>query len=291
MRVVVTGASGFVGQAVVQELARVGHQVAAVVHRDDLPPSLKSLAGVTGVKADVTKPETLAAAFAEADAAIHLVGIIRAFPARWITFEKLHVEATRNVLAAAKGAGIRRYLQMSALGTRPNAVSPYHRTKWEAEELVRASGLDWTIFRPSVILGPGSEFLATMKPLTHAPFFPVLGGGTTKVQPVDVTSVAEAFVRSLEIPAANGQTYTVAGPRVMTYRELYAEIAAHCGRPFRPLSIPLWLVSPVALLLQHQPWFPLTVPQLQMLREDNAGDASQVEHDLGMSLRGWEPRQ
>ncbi|HYE79699.1 MAG TPA: complex I NDUFA9 subunit family protein [bacterium] len=288
MRVVVTGAAGFVGRHVVAELVQAGHLVNAMVHSEGLPVDLARAGGVQPYQGDVADPATLAHAFQGAQAVIHLVGIIREFPRRGITFQKLHIDATCNVLQAAHAAGIRRYLHMSALGTRPNAISGYHRTKWEAEELVRASELAWTIFRPSIILGPDSEFLATIKPLAMAPMFPVLGGGQTRVQPVDVRSVAEAFVKSLNTPAAIGQTYTVAGPRVLTYREFYAAIARHFGRPFRPVNIPLALVRPVAAMLQYQRGFPLTLGQLQMLREDNTSDASAVEQDLGLRLRGLE---
>lgn len=270
--VLVTGASGFVGQQVVRALVAQGHEVVALTHRADLPRSLTGLAGVTGVQGDVTRPESLGKAMSGIDAVIHLVGIIREFPAKGVTFQKLHHEATVNVVNAAKAAGVRRYIQMSALGTRANAKSGYHQTKWTAEEYVRASGLDYTIFRPSLIYGPGDGFTSTMVPLAKAPVFPVIGGGQTKAQPVAIADVAAAFAKAVDMPETVGQTYDVTGPETFTYKEIYRHIALALGRPFRPMNVPVWAVTPQAMLLQYQAFFPLTMNQLTMLAEDNTGD-------------------
>ncbi|NIQ96450.1 MAG: NAD(P)H-binding protein, partial [Desulfuromonadales bacterium] len=111
-------------------------------------------------------------------AVIHLVGIIREFPGKGVTFKKLHTEATRNALAAAAECGVGRFLQMSANGTRANADTGYHQTKWQAEEAVRSSSLDWTIFRPSLIYGKDGEFVTMMKELvSKLPVVPVIGDG------------------------------------------------------------------------------------------------------------------
>lgn len=272
MTILVTGATGFVGRHLCQALAAAGQQVKALTHRATLPAELARLDQVTAVTGDVLDPATLPAALAGADAVIHLVGIIREFPGRGITFARLHEEATANIVAATKAAGIRRYLHMSALGTRANAVSGYHLSKWNAEERVRASGLDWTIFRPSLIYGPGDGFTTTMIPLAKGPVFPVIGGGQTTAQPVAISDAVQAFVRSLDNPATIGQTYDITGPETFTYREVYRHITEALGRTFRPLPVPLWAVSPVAAVMQYQPFFPLTLNQLQMLQEHNVGD-------------------
>ncbi len=152
---------------------------------------------------------------ADCDAAIHLVGIIEEKPSKDITFEKMHVDATRRVLDAAKAVGVERYVHMSALGTRPDAVSDYHKTKWHAEELVRASGLTYTIFRPSMIHGPRGEFMkqaaswakGKAAPFVFMPYFgfgPLGTGGSGKVQPVYVKDVAKVFVDALTNPKRRG---------------------------------------------------------------------------------------
>src|SRR5687768_55908 len=155
MRVFVTGGSGFVGRAVVAELLGRGHAVTLLVHRG-------AVDGLTGdvrtVRGDLFDDAALDAGMAGCDAAIHLVGIIFEKPANGVTFDRVHHQGTRHLVDGARRAGVRRYVHMSALGTRPNAASEYHRTKHLAEEYVRASGLDWTILRPALIHGPRGEF-------------------------------------------------------------------------------------------------------------------------------------
>src|SRR5207237_9040756 len=132
------------------------------------------------------------------DTVIHLVGIIREHRSRAITFERIHHLGTLNVLTAASHVGARRYLHISALGTRVGAASRYHQTKWAAEEAVRASGLAWTIFRPSLIYGPQDQFVNLFaKIIRRSPIVPVLGSPRARFQPVSIDAVASAFVNLL----------------------------------------------------------------------------------------------
>src|SRR5260370_14912176 len=194
-RVFITGARGFVGGGVVQALRADGHVVRCLVRRGS-EPLLKGLGAVERVEGDVLIRRTLDVAVAGCDAVIHLVGIIRERPALAETFERLHVDATLNVLAAASGAGVRRVLHMSALGTRPGARARYHQTKWRAEEAVRESGTAWTIFRPSVVFGRGDELISTLAGMIRRlPVVPVLGDGQYRLQPVAVEHVAAGFTR------------------------------------------------------------------------------------------------
>ena len=177
MKIFIAGGTGFVGGHLVRALLKNGHSVRTLVHgRSTNSGEVEQIAG------DVTRFETLEQGLSGCDAVINLVGIIREFPSRGITFERLHVQATANLLAAAASNGIRRYLQMSALGSRPAAVSGYHQTKWRAEELVRGSGLDWTIFRPSLIFGPHDAFINMLAvQLRLAPIMPVIGSGSYRL--------------------------------------------------------------------------------------------------------------
>ena len=145
MKIFISGGTGFVGGHVIRELRGRGHDLCLLTHRRG--PTLE---GVEQVAGDVTRPETFRHALQGCQAAINLVGIIREFPSKNVTFERLHVQATAAMLEAAQAAGVRRFLQMSALGTRPNAYSNYHISKYRAEMLVRASGLEWTIL-PSIV--------------------------------------------------------------------------------------------------------------------------------------------
>ena len=130
----------------------------------------------------------------------------------------VNVEGTVNVLEAAKKAGVKRYLHMSALGTRPNARSRYHQTKWAAEEAVRKSGLAWTIFRPSMIYGPHDISINVLaKLLRRSPFVPIFGKGTARIQPISIENVAKCFVAAIKNDETIGKTYDLAGPEAFTW--------------------------------------------------------------------------
>ena len=266
LRVLVTGATGFVGQAVVAELARRDHQVFAGSR------SGTALPGATGLKADVTRLESLQAAVAEArpDAVIHLVGIIAEKGEQ--TFGAVHVEGTRNVLAAAPRQA--RYVHMSALGANPGSRSGYSATKGQAEQLVRSSPLAWTIFEPSLIFGPGDDFFGrVLKNLvSQAPIVPQIGDGHFPFRPVSVQDVAQAFALALERPETAGQTFELTGPVEYTFRRLLELELAALGKhkPIAPVPLPLMnLMVPLMNLL---PTPPITNDQYAMLLEGNTGD-------------------
>ncbi|MGH2395080.1 MAG: complex I NDUFA9 subunit family protein, partial [Candidatus Limnocylindria bacterium] len=215
-RVFVTGATGFVGRAVVQALRAHGHSVRCLVRRGS-ERDLRGLGAIERVEGDVLVRQGLEEGMAGCQAVIHLVGIIREQPSRGITFEQVHTQGTINVIDAAAAAGVRRFLHMSALGTRPNARSRYHRTKWAAEEAVRASGLRWTIFRPSIIYGRGDQFVTMLAYFVgRYPVMPVIGSGRQRLQPVPVEHVAEGFARGVVTGDAEKQTYEVGGPDTVT---------------------------------------------------------------------------
>ena len=152
------------------------------------------------------------------DAVIHLVGIIS--EAGDQTFENVHTRGTQNLVHAARRAGVKRLLHMSALGTRPNAVARYHQSKWAAEEIVRESGLEWTIFRPSIIYGPDDGFVNLFAKISRfSPLVPIVGNGQTKFEPVPVEAVAHAFVKGLTEPKAIGSAFDLCGPSTLTLNE------------------------------------------------------------------------
>lgn len=272
-RVFVTGATGFVGRSVIQALRSDGYVVRCLVRRGS-ERDLRGLEAVERVEGDILVRRGLEEGMAGCQAVVHLVGIIRERPAVASTFEMVHTQGTINILEAAMAAGVRRHLHMSALGSRPGARARYHQTKWAAEEAVRASGLAWTIFRPSIIYGRGDEF-ATMlaRMVERSPVVPVIGSGRQRLQPVPVEHVAEGFARALALPATEKQVYEVGGPDQVTMVELLDAIGTALGhRRVRKAHVPIGFMRPVTRVLHGLPGFPVTPDQLRMLEEDNVCD-------------------
>ncbi|OHB28638.1 MAG: hypothetical protein A2X84_06195 [Desulfuromonadaceae bacterium GWC2_58_13] len=283
MNVFLTGSTGFVGGEILKQLLDAGHRVRCLV-RSGSENKLAPHPRMEVRSGDATEPDSLNGALANCDAVIHLVGIIREFPYRGITFQKLHVEATRNILRAASTQGVARYLHMSANGTRENAVTPYHQTKWQAEEAVRGSGLDWTIFRPSLIFGAHGEFVTMLANLIRKfPVVPVFGDGRYRMTPVAVEDVAKGFVAALNRPETIGQIYHCGGAKSYSYDEMLDVFGKVLGKG-RVLKIhqPLALMKPAVSLLESIPAFPITSGQLTMLIEGNECDSKPWGDALGI---------
>ncbi len=298
--VLVTGASGFVGGHVVRELVGRGFTAICLV-RDEAKLAARigplESEAIVPVQGSVFDEQDLARCLEHADAAIHLVGIITESGGADPTFHRVHVEATRSVVKACEAAGVRRYVHMSALGARPGdfEVSPYHQTKWQAELAVRDSGLDWTIFRPSLIHGPDGEFMQMMKyfatPSLRQPVMPFFGKGQSRIQPVHVKDVARCFVRALESDETIHAEYELGGSEVYTWKKLYDVCArAIHGKPRMTVSIPV----PVAKFLARflMPLLPASlvpykfdVGQVMMSQADSVCDTTPVEQWLNTRMR------
>lgn len=282
MKVLVTGGTGFVGRQVVGRLASGGHEVRVLARARSASPGSRDV-----FPGSILRPETLAPACVGCDAVIHLVGIIAEVGEQ--TFERVHVDGTRNVLRAAAAAGVGTFVHMSALGARPGAPSRYHQTKWAAEELVRASGLRWTVFRPSIIHGPGDAFVNFFARMGRwSPVVPVIGSGRGLLQPVAVDDVARCFAGALTLPAAAGRTYDLVGLDRLSLREVLEAIAMVTGRRrlLLPIPRPLARMQAAAMetiwprLLHRAP--PLNRDQILMLAEDNVGDPAPMMRDFGI---------
>lgn len=288
MRVFITGGTGYVGQAIVNACAAAGHQVQLLVRpgsEHKLPQSIRESANVAFMYGDVLQASTLAAAMQDCDAVIHLVGIIREFPRRGITFDKLHIEAARNVVQTAESLGIKRYIHMSALGARIGSHSGYSHSKGVAEQIVTGSSLAWTIFRPSVIFGPNDEFVNMLAGMIRTtPVVPVIGSGSYRLQPVALANVAEGFAKALLRPETAGKIYEVGGPYSYSYDEMIDEIAAALGKKRLHFHAPLWLMQPVIKVMQGFSFFPITQPQLQMLLEGNTCDPTAFINEFQVEL-------
>lgn len=280
MRVLVTGATGFVGKEIVRQLRDAGH-AARILARNPSCAAARGLAEHCGAEirpGNVLDARSLTPALADCHAVIHLVGIISEIGGQ--TFERIHIKATENVIAAARQAGVRRCVHMSALGTRPDAVSRYHQTKWAAEEIVRSSGLDWTIFRPSLIYGSEDQFVNLFAKMARfSPILPVMGTGRARFQPVAVEDVAACFVKALTESRSVGQAFDLCGPETLTLPEILRAILAATNRRRLIVHVPMpiariqaaFLEWAYPTLLHRAP--PLNRDQLIMLQEDNVGNA------------------
>ena len=227
--VCVVGGSGFVGSHIVHLLAARGVDVRIPTRNRERHKSLIVLPTADVVQADVHDPATLQRLFAGMDAVIHLVGILHE-TGGGNSFQQVHTELPRKVADAARASGVKRLLHMSALHASPSGPSKYLRSKGEAEKLVRDSGLDWTIFRPSVIFGLGDSFLNLFAGLVKKLPVLLLAKPGARFQPVFVEDVARAFVGSLFNPETIGQSYDLCGPRVYTLREIIGYVAQLSGR-------------------------------------------------------------
>jgi len=242
---------------------------------------------VRHVPGDVVNGGGLDEAIQGCDAVIHLVGIIAEKGSN--TFDAVHHIGTRNVVEAAKRAGVRRFVHMSALGVRENGVAEYQRSKWTGEEEVRRSGIPYCILRPSLIFGPGDGFVTQMMDMMKkAPFFrPVPGDGSSKFRPIFVHDVAFCFSRALTEPAATNQTVELGGADELTLNEVLAEIA-RCAAVRKPaVHIPMPLMFLGAALAGILPNPPVTADQLRMLREGSTCDIGPMTQTFGLNPRGF----
>ena len=279
----VTGASGFVGRHLIDALVARGNRPRALLRdRDQLPFANPS--AVDSVIGSLADHDALTRLAAGADAIIHLVGII--VERRGATFNAIHVDGTRAVVAAARAARVRRFVHMSAAGARDTSdATPYHRTKARAESIVRDSALPHVIFRPTFISGQGNVPIRTLARLHRfAPVVPLFGDGSFPMQPVWIGDVVTAFALAAEGQSPEGM-FEIGGPSVMPYSEFVRAIGRASGRPRPVIHVPLRLVRLAARVFDLLgPAAPLTSDQLQMLVE-----GSTTGHNSLQSVFGIEP--
>jgi uncharacterized protein YbjT (DUF2867 family) len=270
MRVLVTGATGFVGPAVANAIADAGHELRVLERK----PGAWSEAGIrceSAVQGDMTDAESLRRAVQGVEVVVHLVAIRQGRPEQ---FQRVMIDGTRNLLAAAKDEGIGRFVLMSALGTsgQTKDLTPYFNAKWTMEQDTKGSGLEHVIFRPSFIFGRDGGILPTFRKLARiSPVTGIVGSGKQRIQPIWIDDIAAYFAAAIDKPEAANRTFEIGGPDVVTWDELWQRLRAALGIRRRPtLHLPTRLMRIPATLTERLPGnIPLTRDLLTMLE---AGD-------------------
>lgn len=283
MKILLTGGTGFIGTSVRRELKALGHDVRLVV-RAESQHKVDPREGFDVLIGDVLDTQTCLRAVDGCDAVVHLVGIRREDPKNGITYEALHTEAAYAVFDAARRAKVARGIYLSAVGARPDAQAGYQRTKFEAEEILRKSGLRWTIFRPSIAFGTGDEFHPLMADLVHRPVVPVIDGGKTLLQPVALDNLTGPVARAVAMPETQGKVFEVGGPERVTFLDIMYRVARHYGVWPNTLSVSSRFAKPVVKFAQRFRSFPLTLEELYLLLEDNVCDTTEFTKTFGVTL-------
>ena len=280
--ILVTGGTGFIGPKIVHKLRAAGRDVRCLVRRPARAGTLKTW-GCELAGGDVTDPESLEEAVTGCDTVVHLVAIIAGKPA---DFERVMIGGTQNLLAAAKEAGVRRFVLMSALGTSDETkdLVPYYGAKWKMEQATKASALEHVIFRPSFVFGrDGGVLPLFIRQVRWSPVTPVVGDGERRLQPIWVEDVAAYFAKAVDLPGAANRTFELGGPDRVTWNELYARIARTLGKRRPQLHLPVRVMRVGAAAAELLPRPPITRDQLTMLETgDNVGDIAPAVETFGI---------
>jgi uncharacterized protein YbjT (DUF2867 family) len=284
LTVFVSGGSGFVGREVVKRLLESGYPVKALARRaGGFPTDVRGRLEL--VPGDALSPDSLRGTMEGCGAVINLIGIIREKRRRGVTFQRMHVETVSNLLDEAERSGVERFIQMSAIGAGPAGATRYLTTKFRGEEEVKRRAPEWTIFRPSIIVGPGTGFISEIKPLLRLPVVPVFGSGEYLLEPLDKRVVADAFVGAVENPRTGGAVYELRGPRSHTYNEILDVLGRTLGRVrVRKVHVPLWFARPLVAATGWLPFSPVTKDQLEMLVSSKPGQGRDGVSELGLRV-------
>jgi len=265
VKILVTGANGFIGPKVVHALRAQSREVRALVRRPDRATFLGGL-GAEVVAGDVTDPASLQAAVKGITHVVHLVAIINGRPEQ---FHDVMTIGTQNLIAAAKAEGVQRFVLMSALGTSETAAQtvPYFAAKWAEERDVAASGLEYTTFRPSFVFGRDGGALPTfIRQVKLSPVVTVIGNGLQRSQPIWVEDVASIFAKSVDLPEAANRVFELGGPDTVDWNGLYERIAKVLGKRRKLVHVPIGVARTGARLTERLPGAPLSVDQVSMIQ-------------------------
>jgi NADH dehydrogenase len=272
MSILVTGAGGFVGNNVVRRLVQQGRPVRAMVRGiDKAKMRLADVADkVEFVQGDVTNRASLPPLMNDVSAVVHTVAIAIERGAQ--TYEEVNFQGTINIVDAAEKAGVRRFINVSQNGARPDHFSRFLASKGKAQQYVASSKLEWTAIRPSAIFGPQDEFFNAFARLVRlTPFvFPLVGGGTAEFQPVSIFDVVEAIIRSLDDNDTIGREFELGGPEILTLGEIQKRILNAMNEKRLLFNAPVGLLRPAVFIMEKAlPGTPVSMTLLELLKEPN----------------------
>ena len=287
MKVVLFGGTGFVGSYIIDELLNNDHEPVVLV-REGSESKLNNSKKCKIISGDVSDVKSIENTIAGTDAVIYCIGIIREFPRKSVTFEKLHFQAAKECIDVAKASGVKRFIMMSANGVKVDGTA-YQRTKYLAEEYLKFSNIDWTIFRPSLIFGDPRggdrpEFCSQIKkdmlslPFPAPNFHPGLNpmnAGKFAMSPIHIKNVAEFFVKSIELNESIKKTYSLGG-EAYHWKDIIMTIAKSYGKKKWSVPAPAIAVQIVATFLGRFSWFPITKDQITMLLEGNVCESKDL---------------
>ena len=299
MQVALFGGTGFVGSYLVDALIAAGHTPSLLV-RENSARKVRNTADCRITAGEITSQRAIETTLSGCDALIYNIGILKEFPRKGVTFEELQFHGVQRVVDAATRLNVSRVLLMSANGVKVPGT-PYQETKYRAEELVKASSLADTVFRPSVIFGDSRGLQEISGQLYNdlvKPPIPAVGfhtgwkpkGNGVVLSPVHVADVADAFVNALSNDTSIGKTYILGGPEVLTWAEMIRRIATAVSRDKWILPMPIGVMKFGATLFDWLPFFPATRDQLTMLAEGNDADPAVIEALIGMPPLAFEPK-
>jgi NADH dehydrogenase len=269
---------------VVQALRAAGHDV-RVLERKPGAAAAAGLEGVEAVQGEMADPASLRRAVEGMEAVVHLVAIIRGKPEE---FEQVMEQGTRDLVDAAREAGVRRFVLMSALGVTEETkdLVPYYHSKWEMEQTVLTSGLEHVVFRPSFVFGPGGAALQQFRKIAKlAPVTPIVGPGTQRLQPIWIDDVGAYFAAGVTQPEAANRTFEIGGPDVVTWNEFWDRLKQALGVRRPSIHLPFGLMRAQAAVLELLPSPPVTRDQLKMLAgPDSVVTTNAAVETFGLTL-------
>ncbi len=275
--ILITGGTGFVGSHLIKRLIDEGHEVRCVIREDSKKIDRIKGLGAEIVHGDVTDANSLIDACKGIDIIVHLVGIIQ--EEKGMTFQSIHVDGTQNLINAAKKNNVKLFYYQSANGADKDGATSYFRTKAEAEEIVKNSGIDYIIFRPSLIYGNGDQFVLRLKKIIHdAPVIPIIGSGESLLQPIFIDDLVACLIKAITTLQLKNRTFCIAGPEQIRFKDVIMRIADAMQINKPKIHFPVFFMKPAAMIMEtflSKP--PVTREQIIMMQGDNICDIKEMK--------------